>query len=233
MRGLKMNVKKTKSMVVSRKENRPSLGIIVDGKILEQVNSFKYLGVTIADDGKCEAEIRKRIEIARQRFINMKDVLTTRSLRIETRKRIMKCYVLSTFLYASETWTFSKEMWNKIEAFEMWMFRKILKVPYTAHVTNDEIIKRVKENGRTLKKNIITRKLQYFGHMIRSDRMQKTLIEGKVKEKRQRGRPRRTWLTDIKEWTGANIGKCVRWAADREYWREMTANLPAVVATPR
>ena len=75
--------------------------------------------------------------------------------------------------------------------------------------------------------------MQYFGHTIRSDRMQKTLIEGKVKEKRQRGRPRRTWLTDIKEWTGANIGKCVRWAADREYWREMTANLPAVVATPR
>ena len=190
-------------------------------------------GSNITDDGKCEAEIRKRIEIARQRFINMKDVLTTKSLRIETRKRIMKCYVLSTFLYASETWTFSKEMWNKIEAFEMWMFRKILKVPYTAHVTNDEIIKRFKENGRSLKKNIITRKLQYFGHMIRSDRMQKTLIEGKVNEKRQRERPRRTWLTDIKEWTGANIGKCVRWAADREYWREMTANLPAVVATPR
>ena len=106
--------------------------------------------MTITDDRKCEAEIRKRIEIARLRFLNMKDVLTTRSLRIETRKRIMKCYVLSTFLYASETWTFSKEMWNKIEAFEMWLFRKILKVPYTAHVTNDEIIKRVKENGRSL-----------------------------------------------------------------------------------
>ena len=69
--------------------------------------------------------------------------------------------------------------------------------------------------------------------MIRSDRMQKTLIEGKVKEKRLTGRPSRTWLTDIKEWRGANIGKCVRWAVDREYWREMTANLPAVVVAPR
>ena len=69
--------------------------------------------------------------------------------------------------------------------------------------------------------------------MIRNDRIQKTLIEGKVKERRPRGRPRRSWLTDIKEWTGAKIGKCVRLAADRVCWREMTANLPVVVATSR
>ena len=65
------------------------------------------------------------------------------------------------------------------------------------------------------------RKAKYFGHMIRHDRMQNTLIEGKVNERRQRGRPRRTWLTDIKEWTGANIGKCVRLATDRVSWREI------------
>ena len=113
------------------------------------------------------------------------------------------------------------------------MFRKILKVPYTGHITNDEIIKRVNENGRSLKKNIMKRKIQYFCHIIRNDRIQKTLIEGKVKESRQKGRPRRTWLTDIKEWTGANIGKSVRLAADRVCWREMTANLPVVVAISR
>ena len=70
----------------------------------------------------------------------------------------------------------------------MWMFRKIFKLPYTAHITNDEIIKRAKENGRSLKKNIMKRKIQYFGHVIRNDRTQETLIEGKVKERRQRGR---------------------------------------------
>ena len=76
-------------------------------------------------------------------------------------------------------------------------------------------------------------KIQYFGHIIRKDRIQTTLIEGKVKERGQRGRPRRTWVTDIKEWKGENIGKCVTLAADRVCWREMTANLPVVVATSR
>ena len=111
---------------------------------------------------------------------------------------------------------------------------KILKVPYTAHTTNNEIIKRVKESGRSLLKNIMKRKIRYFGHIIKNDRIQKTLIEDKVIERRQRGRPRRTWVTDITEWTGANIGKCVRCVcADRVCWSEMTANLPVVVATSR
>ena len=165
--------------------------------------------------------------------MNMKEVLTTRRLRLDTQKRIMNCYVLLTFLDASETWTINKEMWNRIEAFEMWKFQKMLKVPYTAHITNDEIIKRVKENGRSLKKNIMKRKIQYFGHVIRNDRIQKTLIEGKIKQTRQRVRPCRTWLIDMKEWTGGNIGKCGRLATDRACCREMTAILPVVVATSR
>ena len=77
-------------------------------------------------------------------------------------------------------------------------------------ITNHEIIQRVKESGISLKKNMMKRKIQYFGHIKRNDRIQKTLIEAKVKERRQRGRPHGTWVTDIREWTEANIGKCVR-----------------------
>ena len=94
----------------------------------------------------------------------------------------------------------------------MWMFRKISKVLYTAHITNYEIIKRVKGSGRSLKKNIMKGKIQYFGHIIRKDRIQTTLIEGKVKERGQRRRPRRTRVTDIKEWKGEKTSENVlRW----------------------
>ena len=106
-----------KTMVVSRKENRPSLQISVDGKILQQVGSLKYLGQIITDDGKCETEIGKRIEIARQCFIHMKEVLT--KAKIGSKKKNDELLCLSTFLYASEASTTSKEMWNKIESFEM------------------------------------------------------------------------------------------------------------------
>ncbi len=109
-------------MVVSRYQDKENISIKVDGIRLEQVEKFKYLGHIITDDGRSDNEIRRRIEIARKNFINMKDVLTTRRLNLETRKRIMRCYVLSTFLYASETWTFSKELCQKVEAFEMWLY---------------------------------------------------------------------------------------------------------------
>ena len=105
-RGLRMNVKKTKTMVIRRNINEEcKVSIKVEGKELEQVKSYTYLGQQITEDGRSDTEIRKRIEIARQSFINMKSVLTSRKLKIETKKRLIRCYVLSTFLYESETWT--------------------------------------------------------------------------------------------------------------------------------
>ena len=103
-RGLKMNIKKTKTMVISRDQVNPKVDINVDGTTLElQVETFKYLRQTITSDGRSDTAIRQRIEIARQTFLNMSDVLTARNIEIETRKRLARCYVLSKFLYASET----------------------------------------------------------------------------------------------------------------------------------
>ena len=89
-------------MVVCHNET-PDVRIIVNGQVLEQQKKFKYLGQWITDDGKCECEIKNQIEIARSTFIKMRDVLTSRKLHLEIRKRLVTCYVLSTFLYASES----------------------------------------------------------------------------------------------------------------------------------
>ena len=110
-------------MVVRRAREEKRANIYIDGKVLEQVKTFKYLGQQITDDGKCEADIRSRIEIARGNFLKMKDALTSRSISLKTRKRLVKCYVLSTFLCSAETWTLTTDMENKVNAFEMWIYR--------------------------------------------------------------------------------------------------------------
>ena len=139
----------------------------MDGTTLEQVQTFKYLGQTITSDGRSDTAIRQRKEIARQTFLNM-SVFFNRNIEIETRKRLARCYVLSTLLYASETWTLNADTCKKAlkakNSFDMWMYRKMLRISNTSHTTNEEVLKRVNEKGLSLEKNIKMRKTQYFGH---------------------------------------------------------------------
>ena len=86
----------------------------MNGQILEQVKKFKYLGQWIMEDGRCDLEVKTRIEMARSAFVNLRDVLTSKSVSLNTRKRLVRCYVLSTFLYASESWTLNKELEGRI-----------------------------------------------------------------------------------------------------------------------
>jgi hypothetical protein len=231
--GLEMNTKKTKTMVIRRDvKEECKIKIKVNGKILEQVDKYVYLGHLITEDGRCDQEIRRRIEIARAAFINMKNILTSRKVDMETRKRLIRCYIISTFLYASETWTIHKDSWNKIEAFEMWLLRKMMKISYTTHTSNQEVL-RMTNSKRTLKAAIINRKIQYFGHIIRRGKFQRLLLEGKMEGKRGRGRPRRAWFHDISDSTGFNYVTCVRRAQRREQLQIMMADELGVRATTR
>ena len=96
-------------MVVTRGDE-VKISIKINGKILEQVKSFKYLGQIITDDGKLDTEVKSRIAMARNTFAKLKDVVTARKLKLDLRKRIMKCYVISTLLYGAETWTLNKDL---------------------------------------------------------------------------------------------------------------------------
>ena len=140
----------------------------------------------------------------------MSDVLTAKNIEIETRKRLARCYVLSKISYASETWTLSADICKKINSFEMWMYRKMLRISYTSHTTKEEVLKRVNGKGLSLEKNMNMRKVQYFGHLIRKDEIQKSLLEGKVCGKRPRGRPRKSLMKSIIEWTKLNFEQCIR-----------------------
>ena len=124
--GMEMNIIKTKSMVISRKKPVPNISISVEGKQIQQVDRMVYLGYMATEDGKCGKEIKRRIGIARTAFESMSRILTSRN-SIELRSRIAECYIWSTVLYGAETWTLTKVTSDKLEAFEMWLYRRNVK----------------------------------------------------------------------------------------------------------
>ena len=125
---MRINIKKTKVMRVSRQGG--DVKITINGIIVEQVKSFKYLGHTLTEDGRCETEIKCRIAQAKETFGNMKQLLT-KSLQKSTKIKIVKTLVWITLLYGSETWTLKKEDIRKLEALEMWLWRGMEKISWT------------------------------------------------------------------------------------------------------
>ena len=139
--GMKINIKKTKVMKVSRVGG--NVNITINGKKIEQVKSFKYLGHTMTEDGRCDTEIKCRIAQAKEAFAARKELLT-KSLRKSTKIKIVKTLVWTTLLYGSETWTLTKEDIRKLEALEMWLWRRMEKISWTDKITNEEVLGRVR-----------------------------------------------------------------------------------------
>ena len=219
-KGLHMNAKKTKTMFISRKETQ-RLSIQLEGEELEQVKEYKYLGQMVNEKGRCEEEIRSRIFKARTAFLKINNIVTSKKLPTTLRLRLTKCFVLSVLLYGCETWTINKTIEKKLEAFEMWTFRRIGKIKWTEKMTNSEVCNVLKVK-REVMNTIRKRKMIYFGHLIRHNNILKTITEGRVEGKRPRGRPPRKWIDDIKEWRGRSAVSCTREADDRLRWRAIS-----------
>nr|CAH7731963.1 unnamed protein product [Callosobruchus chinensis] len=154
-------------MVVSR-DNLPNVDLQLNGNQLERVNKFKYLESMVDDQCNLELEIRCRIEQARSTFLKLKKFLTNRNLNFKLRYRIVECYVWSVLLYGAEAWTLKAPAINRIEAFEMWTLRRMLKISWTDHVRNDDVLRMAGLEDRELFEHIKKRKISYLGHIIRA-----------------------------------------------------------------
>ncbi|KAG1701719.1 putative uncharacterized transposon-derived protein F52C9.6 [Nymphon striatum] len=207
-------------------ERAEEIKVKLDEYQLEQVDKFIYLGQTITNDGRCEEEIKKRIAIAKNQFSRMKNVLTNKKIKYATRKRLVQCYIWSTLLYGAETWTISKTSEKRIISLEMWVHRKMFKISWKEMKTNVEVLRLVGPN-KSLIKIIKERKIRYCGHVLRHDTLQKELLEGRVEGRRNRGRPRKRWFDNIREWTGKSFVEC-----KRDDWRKMIADLLKADGTP-
>lgn len=212
--GMKINIKKTKVMRISR-SGRNDITIRVDGHQIEQVKKFQYLGAWITDDGRCETEIKARVAMAKIAFSKKKELLT-RSLSKQIKKKIVKTVIWPTALYAAETWTLKKEDIKRIEALEMWLWRRMEKVPWTAKKSNKEVLQTVEEE-RQLLNTVVTRKKKWIGHVLRGDSLLRLVIEGRMEGKRPRGRKRIGMFQELLD--GGSYGELRDRARDRTAWR--------------
>ena len=215
---LKLNVKKTKLMVAgSLKEEH---NITIDGEKVEQVKSFKYLGSTKTTTAACSGDIKSRIAIAKRRMIELQDIWNDRNLSKDLKVRPVKALVWSALMYGAEAWTLFKSDENRSMAAEMWIWRRMLGVSWKEKRTNASILSELDVQKELLGK-IMTLKLAYFGHTMRGSGSPPTLqiVEGMVEGKRKRGRQKKHWFDNIREWTGVSYMRAKRSAQNRSAWR--------------
>ena len=198
-KGLSINLNKTECMVVTKNETKPICEIKINNQQIKQVESVKYLGTIITSDGKCESEINRRIAIAKETFNKMSKMFKNHKIALNTKQRLLQCYIYPVLLYGSECWTISSNMQKKLEATEMWFYRRILKVSYTEHMTNETVLDKMKTQ-RQLINRIRKLQMEFFGHLTRNKEIENIVISGKLEGKRSQGKPRLRYIKSLSNW---------------------------------
>ncbi|GFS12865.1 endonuclease-reverse transcriptase [Elysia marginata] len=188
-RGLEINSKKTEITVVSRKETPPNINIYINDTKLQQRDQFKYLGALISSDGRNTSEISSRIAQSKTMFKRMKNIWTNPHMSIETRKRVLECYIEPILMYGCETWIISKQTRGRLEATEMWFLRRMMRIPWIAKKPNDTVLSETKTK-RALINKMRKRQATFFGHIMRRERQEHLVTTGMFMGRRGRGRLR-------------------------------------------
>lgn len=224
--GLQLNTKKTKYMVIS-KDLIVDGGIQVNGQPLQKTATITYLGYKINSDWDHSLEIRSRIGQARTAFFRYKRILCGHDVSLNLKIRILRCYVFSVLLYGAEAWTLTDAMLKKLEAFELWCYRRILRISWIDRITNDTVLIRMNKE-REIVRTIKTRKLSYFAHVMRNPEKYSLLqlvMQGKIVGKRGRGRRRTSWLKNLRQWFAQTSESLFRAAVNKIMIANMIANV--------
>ena len=212
--GLKMNAKKTKVMTVSKEQNDENTQqISIKGSVLEEVD----LGAKIQSDGDNSKDIKSRLAMGLQALTGMKKLWCGQDKA--TKLRILRACVFPVATYACETWVLRKMDEQRITAFENKCYRRILRVPWTQHRTNDSIREELGVTNDWLLQCVRKQKLSYFGHIKRQDGMEKRVLEAYIPGKRRRGRPKCKWEKTIIDVFGS-MEQASRMAQDRNWFRD-------------
>ncbi|KAG1682135.1 Calcium-activated chloride channel regulator 4A [Nymphon striatum] len=221
--GMEISTEKSKVMEAGRQvdsENK-QIAVIVNRQKLDQVNSFTYLGSKVDGSGKSEKEIRMRIGRATSALAKLENTWRAKNIAMKNKILLMRAIVESTLLYACESWTVSKNMEQKLRAFEMKTYRSMLGISWKEKKTNEWVRNKVKiicgSELESVMDTMKRRKFKYFGHMVRGGGMARAILECGVEGSRGRGRPMRNWLGNLKEWSGQAASVLTGRAEDRMF----------------
>ncbi|KAF7246407.1 Cyclic nucleotide-gated cation channel beta-3 [Varanus komodoensis] len=166
---------------------------------MEVVTDFIFLGSKITADGDCSQEIKRRLVLWRKAMANLDSILKGRDITLPTKVHIVKAMVFPVAMYGCESWSIRKAEHQRIEAFELWCWRRLLRVPWTARRSNQSVLEEINPDC-SLEGRILKMKLKYFGHLMRrKDSLEKSLMLGTSDGKRRRGRQRMRWLDGVTE----------------------------------
>ena len=207
----------------SKRNESPDCLVTLQQEPVKKVEQFQYLGSVLTSDARCTTEIKRRIGIAKTAFRKMKNLLTNSRLSLQTRVRAIKTYVWSTLLYGCEAWTVSKAMEQRLEAVEMWCWRRMLRISWTERRSNTNILESI-GSRRELLALVRKRQMSFFGHVMRAEGLENLAMTGRIAGSRSRGRPRKKYLDRMKEIIGGEITtqQLLMATRDREQWRSIT-----------